>query len=205
MIVYQATNQKNGKVYIGQTINSLEKRIRDHKSSINTRHTNLFVNALRKYGINEFDWDVLCECDSIDSLNKQEKYYISIFDSANRVVGYNLTDGGLNHSVSERTRDKIRRALTGVKHTKERRANISKALKGRKISPEVCKRMGEARIGRVVSQETKEKISKANSGKTMSQLNKDRVRIRSINQWKDPQIRDRILKSRAEFFRLKNS
>ena len=45
MIIYKITNKINGKVYIGQTVNSLQQRWREHR---NARDKNLFHNAIRK-------------------------------------------------------------------------------------------------------------------------------------------------------------
>jgi predicted GIY-YIG superfamily endonuclease len=50
MVIYKVTNRVNGKLYIGQTIGSLEKRKSAHISSALTIRNNIyFYNAIRKY------------------------------------------------------------------------------------------------------------------------------------------------------------
>lgn len=52
MIIYKATNTKNGKVYIGQTKQGLNRRIRGHVCAAKKQHNqnNHFLNAIRNYG-----------------------------------------------------------------------------------------------------------------------------------------------------------
>lgn len=57
MIIYKATNKFNGKIYIGQTINSLEYRSNQHKRDANrvNKKNYYFINAIAKYGFQEFE------------------------------------------------------------------------------------------------------------------------------------------------------
>ena len=119
----------NGKVYIGQSIRSLDKRKADHIKSINSYGFS-FQNALRKYGINGFKWQVICICPNIDSLNEQEQYYITFYNSMDRTQGYNLTSGGKNYTVSEETKEKLRQANLGKKASAETKAKFSAMRKG---------------------------------------------------------------------------
>ena len=116
MIIYKATNNINGKVYIGQTIRTLQLRKKEHfRDAKKCNHS--FANALNKYGEENFYWMVLNECDDINLLNRLEDYYISCYDSMNREKGYNLTSGGLNFIRSEETRKKFSEANTGEKNS----------------------------------------------------------------------------------------
>lgn len=78
---------------------------------------------------------------------------------------------------SEDVKNKIRNALLGRKHTKERCLNMSKAMKGRIISPEQRAKQSKALKGRPLSEENKRNIGLAligeknghwNGGKTKS-------------------------------------
>lgn len=94
MIVYKATNKINGKVYIGITTHSLEHRkkihIRDSK-----RIDTYFYRAIRKYGKDNFTWEVIDRAESKEELSELEKYYIKLYDSFdNKEKGYNTTSGG---------------------------------------------------------------------------------------------------------------
>lgn len=56
MIIYKVTNKINNKIYIGQTINSLEHRRKQHEKDCrrNKYYNNRFYNALIKYGFDNF-------------------------------------------------------------------------------------------------------------------------------------------------------
>ena len=96
MIIYKATNTINGKVYVGQTINSLEHRKSGHERDARSekKTTVYFHNALIKHGFENFDWEVLKECTSQEELDYYEDYYIKKYDSRNKEKGYNLKSGG---------------------------------------------------------------------------------------------------------------
>src|SRR5574343_2095225 len=94
MIIYKATNQNNGKAYIGKTVRSLRQRIAEHTRS---KTVTGFQGALKKYGIDAFKWEVIETCSCEDQLAEREIHYIELystfvgFDDCN---GYNLTLGG---------------------------------------------------------------------------------------------------------------
>lgn len=98
MIIYKVTNKVNNKIYIGQTINSLEYRKKQHEKDCrrNKYYNNRFHNALIKYGFDSFIWECLCECLTIEELNKKEQYYISKYNTTDKSLGYNLKLGGNN-------------------------------------------------------------------------------------------------------------
>ena len=76
MIIYKVTNKINNKIYIGQTINSLEHRRKQHEKDCrrNKYYNNRFHNALIKYGFDNFIWECLCKCVSIEELNNKEQF-----------------------------------------------------------------------------------------------------------------------------------
>lgn len=92
--IYKITNQKTGKVYIGQSI-CIEHRWKAHiqsaKNLNNKDYNSDFYRDMREIGEENFTFEVLEEC-SPDSLNSREIYYISVFDSYKN--GYNRTCGG---------------------------------------------------------------------------------------------------------------
>lgn len=85
----------NGKKYIGQSINIYD-RYEQHKNrykiSNDSGYNGAFHRALRKYGWNNFDFDVLEEC-SPKKLDEREQFWIKKEDSLSP-NGYNLTIGG---------------------------------------------------------------------------------------------------------------
>lgn len=87
--IYKFTNKINGRVYIGQSVD-IDRRIREHFC----RHDGTpFHLALEKYGKENFIIEILEECNP-EMLNEKEKYYISLYNSENRQIGYNRTCGG---------------------------------------------------------------------------------------------------------------
>lgn len=93
-IIYKYTSP-NGKVYIGQTTNE-KNRIYQHKS-LTVKSRNKFGSALRKYGFENFKYEVIVEIEGdtkyvSSELNRLEAEYIKIYDSWKK--GYNSTTGG---------------------------------------------------------------------------------------------------------------
>ena len=94
MFIYKATSKTTGKVYIGQSSQTLQERINQHNShAFNYQYNYHFHNAIRKYGKNDFDYEII-ESDIKDHniLNKREKYWIEYYNSYYN--GYNSTLGG---------------------------------------------------------------------------------------------------------------
>lgn len=92
-VIYKFTNITNGKVYVGQTRKRLRDRLADHIWQMKNNPC-YFHKALQKYGISNFDIEILEECDNIKDLNTLEIYWIDFYESTNRDKGYNLTKGG---------------------------------------------------------------------------------------------------------------
>lgn len=91
--IYKVTNKLNGKIYIGQTIQSIKDRWYRHcgKSGNEAEQKMHIKRAIFKYGKENFTIELLEECNQAD-LDNREKYYISYFGSYNN--GYNSTEGG---------------------------------------------------------------------------------------------------------------
>ena len=91
--IYLITNDVNSKVYVGQTIQTLNKRFNGHCCySKSDRSANMYIKrAIHKYGRDKFHISLIEDC-PINLLNNREKYWIDFYDSYNN--GYNLTKGG---------------------------------------------------------------------------------------------------------------
>ena len=110
MIIYKVTNLVNQKIYIGQSINSLDHRKKQHykESKYHKNDTTYFHNALKKYSEQDFIWEVLEELTSLEELNSRETYWIEYYQSTNKEKGYNLKLGGNNGGkCCDRTKRKI--------------------------------------------------------------------------------------------------
>ena len=88
--IYRITNKVNGKVYIGQTINSLKQRFHKH---INSEGCKYLHNAILKHGKENFVIEEI-ERVSQDKLDEREIYWIKYYNSTDRKFGYNIYPGG---------------------------------------------------------------------------------------------------------------
>jgi len=122
-IIYKATNLINGKIYIGQTIKSLNKRISEHKNTAKRNEGTRFHVAIRKYGFEKFTWEIICNVFSRESMIIIEHYYINLFRSYEFDFGYNSTMG--DNSPTPEIRERLSKILTGKKRTSETRKRIS--------------------------------------------------------------------------------
>lgn len=87
--IYKITKKSNGKAYIGQS-NDIERRFSEHKVK---RDIPIEI-AIRKYGVEAFDFEILEEC-PLEKLDKREQYWIAYFNTY-RGNGYNCNIGGGN-------------------------------------------------------------------------------------------------------------
>jgi group I intron endonuclease len=114
VIIYKATNTVNGKVYIGQTVRTLEVRKYAHEYSARNGSDAHFHRAIRKYGTDAFKWEIIDTATTKDELDEKEKYWIAHYDAVNN--GYNMTEGGegtLGWKPSEEIRRKWSKTRKG--------------------------------------------------------------------------------------------
>lgn len=71
--IYKITTTQSNKVYIGQTTNSLEYRFAEHKKNAKLGIKYHLYNAIRKYGEDTFNIELIEQCDNQD-LDNREKY-----------------------------------------------------------------------------------------------------------------------------------
>lgn len=92
--IYKIENLLNGHCYIGQS-RDIKKRWRVHcctfEDNLSKCYDYPLYRAFRKYGIENFSFEVLQEC-SVEELDNLEKHYIEKFDSYWN--GYNQDLGG---------------------------------------------------------------------------------------------------------------
>lgn len=81
--IYKITNQINGKCYIGQSIN-IEQRWREERtaasSSTDSEYNTPRSRAIRKYGLENFTFEILEECE-VENLNLLEQFYAEYYNS----------------------------------------------------------------------------------------------------------------------------
>lgn len=189
MIIYLVQNKLNSKCYIGQTTKTLEIRKKQHLSKSKTNSTCMFHNAIKKYGSENFRWEILCECKDSEELNKLERFCITFWDTYRN--GYNTSLGGdiiwnkgktLSKSIKEKMSKSRIGKINGMKgkhHSEETKKRISEKVSKLKIG-------NKNNLGKKLSEETKSKISKSNSVKKRS-----------------PELRKRISESLKKYYKTK--
>lgn len=147
MIIYKATNKINGKCYIGQTRHSLQYRKIRHLSAARKGATTHFYRAIRKYGEDNFEWEIICSTNDADRLNELETFYITKYDSIKH--GYNMIDGGDNNIMdieSVKTKHKLKMQSSEVR-TKISNTMKERIAEGRFFTPEHRAKLSESAMG----------------------------------------------------------
>lgn len=164
-IIYRYTSP-SGKSYIGQTITPNRRKTK-HKCLSKRGIITKFYNAVRKYGFENFKYEVLvtiCLEDKFELrqiLNWLERYFIWKYKSFGE-NGYNMTEGG-DGFIGYPAWNK------GLNITEETRQRISSSMKG--------KYLGEQNpfYGKHHSEQTKQKMSEARKGRTSWNKGKHRA------------------------------
>ena len=172
--IYRAFCPGSGKSYIGQHCKEdIKERKKQHLVDSNSRKYNYpFHNAMRKYGRETFEWEVLY-LGPWGSLNRMEAYYAEVFETYvwDSPGGYNAvwcgeTNGRRGLKNSPEHIEKTRQGNLGRKNTPEHIEKTRQAHLGVKRSPEICKRLSEAqrKLNKTVSPEVRERIRMAHLG-----------------------------------------
>lgn len=195
-------NKVNNKCYIGQTIAlDINTRWKSHKSNINTNRCPVLYSAFRKYGIDNFEFKIICICfdEACDDL---EISYISKFNSI-APNGYNLESGGnKNKIIHHETCEKISKALTGKKHSEERKQKNSNAQKGKKWSDEQKQNMSKQRKGLKQNLSDEERYKRSERLKNNPIYNYGKESVAEANRtrvWTD-EMKQKISKSCAKLY-----
>lgn len=91
--IYKITNDINNKIYIGKTLQTIEKRWKEHSRDYKRENINkrpLYL-AMKKYGIEHFHIEEIEEC-SLERSDERERYWIEYYGSFK--YGYNATIDG---------------------------------------------------------------------------------------------------------------
>lgn len=165
MIIYKVTNNVNGKIYIGQTIRTIDERISEHQRKKNS----LIGKAIKRYGIESFTIESIETVTTIEMLNNREIYWIKHFkcmvpNGYNQCVGGNNTMGFTHREESKQKMSESKSKLYmgennpfyGKTHSIEAKQKMSKQRKGRTLSEEWKRKIGESCQKKVVNLDTGE-------------------------------------------------
>lgn len=169
--------------YVGQTTQTLKKRKAAHLNLAYRGSTYYFHRSIKKYGKQNFSWEVIYKASSFEELNEKEMEYIKKYNTFSK-FGYNLTEGG--------------RGTTGWKHSDDTKEKIRKFA----ISSNACKNL----IDYNQNEENKKRLSDELKGKTYEmrfgdekakQMIKDKQRLYNdkYGLQKSSEIREKISKN----------
>lgn len=200
--VYQIVNTKNGKRYIGSSVN-VRSRYGSHLRGLGKgrHHSTRLQHSWVKYGSIAFEFSIL-EVVPQEELLACEQKYLDMYQAYDPEHGYNICREGRNragakHSASTKARisssnqgkkrteaqiEAMRVRQTGVSPSEETRRKIGASAAGRRHSEESKRKIGEASAKKTMSAEARQRISEANkgratwSGRTHSEESKDTIR-----------------------------
>lgn len=159
--VYKHTNQHNGKVYIGITSTSVDRRSGHHGNGY--KNNVLFYRAIQKYGWDSFSHEVLLSGVSIKEAAAAEIKFISLYNSTNPECGYNISSGGEYGKAGVPYSDEERKhrsdSMTGVKNPCYGKFGSEHPAYGYTHTEESKRKFVPKIRGKVRSEETKQKIS----------------------------------------------
>jgi group I intron endonuclease len=124
-VIYKITSP-SGRVYIGQTMQDIEKRWKQHVDAahrVYKDHCKVLNKAIRKYGSKNFTIEILLEC-SDDELNGKEFEFIKLHNSI-VPYGMNIKLGGSSGKHHQSSKDKISNSLKGRIVTSDTRLKLS--------------------------------------------------------------------------------
>lgn len=146
-LVYMHINKINGKVYVGITHHANPNKRWGYSGQKYT-HCVKFLNAIKKYGWDNFDHCVVCRTDK----EKAKAIEIALIAHYKKLgISYNLSDGGDGaESITEANRKAI-----------SERMQKNHPMKGKHHTPEARAKISEANRKRVYTEEQKEQLRKA--------------------------------------------
>ncbi len=122
--IYLITNKINGKMYCGQTIKPLIRRFKAHTKK--TSKCYALTKAIQYFGDENFYFDQIDSATTYKELNMKEVYWIETLKTMSP-NGYNTRFGGRNGKITNETKEKIKKTLTGTKQTESHRRNNSES------------------------------------------------------------------------------
>lgn len=154
--IYKITNNVNGLIYVGCTINSLKQRFNEHLyRCFKSDYKSKLYNSIKKYGQENFKIELIEECD-LNTIYETEKKYIQEYDSYNN--GLNSTIGGegcLGYTHSPEIRQKISETL---KKGNSHKGKTYEELYGDRADEERLKRKNGSYWNRMTDEERKIRV-----------------------------------------------
>jgi len=137
-IIYKITCKTTKKIYIGQTVQRLQKRWRLHQIDAKKEKSRSVIHsAILKYGKDSFDLEWICSCLDKSELDFREDYFINQLNTLTP-NGYNTKRGGANGKWSKQRRDELSQQLQEKCQNPERKQHfLNQMIEGQnRLTPE---------------------------------------------------------------------
>lgn len=144
--LYLVRNRRNGKVYIGQTVQGLATRWKRHVCKAAEGSKVCLHAAIRKHGADAFDVVTLHHAFSKDELDEMERRAIWSHQSTDPDLGYNMTNGGSNGKPNAQARQKIGDHFRGKPLSEEHKRKVSKAKRGIPLTKRHPELLGHGKV-----------------------------------------------------------
>lgn len=152
--IYCITNKINNNKYIGKTTRSISLRWKEHiRDSRLKRDNSPIHNAIRKYGINNFNIEEIEEVPN-KILNEREKFWISYYNTS-----YNVTIGG-DGSSFKRISCEYEEVIADYKKTKSMNQTAKNLGISRRAVYDILKKFNIPKFPSNCKQKTKPKNQK---------------------------------------------
>lgn len=171
--VYKHT-APNGKVYIGITQQTVEKRWKANGLGYQTQ--TYFYKAIQKYGWDKIDHSIIAYGLTKSEAEQMEIELIASCKANNPKYGYNIRNGGSLSTWNESSKEKLRQANLGKHISEETKEKLKKYNVGKKLSEETKQKISQSTKGKPKTKEHSRHISEGKKGKP-SKLGKPVIRI----------------------------
>ena len=202
--IYQITNQRNGKRYIGSTVN-LRRRWSAHLRRLRRgQHGNQHLQrSFDKHREAVFMFSVLEHIEEPSQLLEREQHFLDMLSPEYNILPTAGSPLGCKRSIetrrrvsearrgkhhSEKTREKIAEAHRGKPLSADHRAKLSKAHMGNRLSDESRRKLSIANMGHPVSEETRRKISQGRKDQRLSEQTKRKISATLTAYWHKHQV-----------------
>ena len=149
-------------MYVGYSSKGLDYRILLHKYKSRSKKL-LFHRAIMKYGLDNFEWSILFESESLEETKNMESHFIKTLNTISP-FGYNLTFGGNGGVPNTETILKIKNSLKkywdlNIEKHHFRNIDKSKRSEWAKKAWEKKKNIGYKPVGKSHKEESRSKMS----------------------------------------------
>ena len=152
--IYQIINNLNGKIYVGKTEFSIEKRFKEHCNDAfcAKKENRPLYAAMRKYGIENFHIELIEETDYPE---EREKFWIEQKRSFKN--GYNATLGGdgkcyIDYDLVIATYNELQNINAVAQKLNLDRSHIGIILHNQKIFVKSSSEVNQKQLGKVINQ-----------------------------------------------------